>query len=164
MNYSAQPISALSLAASAGSQPLTTPALQQAMALKPMMAVQAAGQVMADPLAKTSATTLNPLKSELNPLNPVFSPLSGMKTHTDAELRQVSHKFEAVFMRMMFKEMRQTVQKSNLFGNSQAMEFFETMQDDQLSDKLASAGGFGLGNVIYQRLKQVTVPHLKTFS
>lgn len=154
----------LPLSPSIQSKGFTVSDMQQALALKPSLAAQAAGQVSMGPLGPEGISALNPLKSELNPLNPAFTSLTGVKSHTDAELRQVSHKFEAVFMRMMFKEMRQTVQKSNLFGNSQALEFFETMQDDQMSDKLASAGGFGLGNVIYQRLKQVTAPHLKTFS
>ena len=162
MAFLTQPISLLP--SSIESKGFSAPSLQQALSLKPSMAVEAAGQAMMGPLTPQVTTPLNPLKSELNPLNPVFAPLNGAKTHTDAELKHVSQKFEGIFLRMMFKEMRDTVQKSNLFGNSQAMEFFETMQDEAISDHLASAGGFGLGNVIYQRLKQATTPHLKTFS
>jgi Rod binding domain-containing protein len=37
------------------------------------------------------------------------------------------------------------------------------MQDEELSKQLASAGGIGIGDQIYQKLKQVTEPHIKSY-
>ncbi len=93
----------------------------------------------------------------------LLNPLSGPAQHTDAQLREVSKNFESIFMRMLFKEMRNTVEKSNALGNSRSMEFFENMRDEQLSDSLASAGGIGIGKMIYQKLKETTLPHQKMF-
>jgi len=84
--------------------------------------------------------------------------------HSDAQIKKVSQDFEGIFMRMMFKEMRDSVQKSNLFGDTNAMNIFESMRDDQLADKISQSGGIGLGQIIYQRLQQITAPHEKTFS
>jgi flagellar protein FlgJ len=77
-------------------------------------------------------------------------------------LEKVSKDFEAIFLRMIFKQMRSSVERSSLLGNSRAMEFFETMRDEQLADSLAKAGGLGIGNMIYQRLQEATVPHLRS--
>ena len=91
-----------------------------------------------------------------------LNPLEGTPTYSSAELKKVSQNFESIFMRMMFKEMRDSVQKSDLFGDSKTMGFFQSMSDDQLSDTLSAAGGIGLGKMIYQQLQQVTGPHQKT--
>lgn len=160
MSFNVQPISSMPLPQPLEATRFSPASLQLAMALKPSLAAEAAGRTMLG----SASYSLNPLKPKLNPLNNPSMSLTGVKAHTDAEIRQVSQKFEAVFIRMMFKQMRDTVQKSPLFGNSQAMEFFETMQDEEMANHLASAGGIGIGNVIYQKLKQVTAPHLKTFS
>ena len=104
------------------------------------------------------------LSHETSPLNPGhhLNPLTGVPTYSSAELKKVSQNFESIFMRMMFKEMRDSVQKSDLFGDSRAMGFFQSMSDDQLSDTLSGAGGIGLGKMIYEQLQQVTGPHQKT--
>jgi Rod binding domain-containing protein len=132
--------------------------LQNAFALKPGLVSQAANQaVNGSPMsALGSSNSFSPVQG--------LNPLTGPKTHTEAQLKEVSRNFESIFIQMMFKEMRHSIQKSNLFGNSQATEFFESMQDEQLSKQLASSGGIGIGNVIYQKLKQVTEPHIKRFS
>lgn len=89
-----------------------------------------------------------------------LNPLTGTPTYTTAEIKKVSQNFESIFMRMMFKEMRDSVQKSNLFGDSKPMELFQSMYDDQLSDTLSDAGGIGLGKLVYQQLEKATNPHL----
>ena len=137
---------------------VSMPALQNAFALKPGLVSQAANlAVNGTPVSAFGSSS--PFSSAQN-----LNSLTGPKTHTEAQLKQVSQNFESIFIQMMFKEMRHSIQKSNLFGNSQATEFFESMQDEQLSKQLASSGGIGIGDVIYQKLKQVTEPHIKRFS
>ena len=135
---------------------LTMPALQKAFALQPALASQSASQVM---LGTTAAAP-----KHFASLSPTLNPLSGVKTHSDEELRQVSQKFESIFLQMLFKEMRNSVEKSGLLGNSQATEFFESMHDEQLSEQLSLSGGIGIGNMVYQKLKEATVAHQNTFS
>lgn len=138
------------------SKPLPLNVLGAAFSLKPSLASEAASQVMLGP------SGLNHLTNSLSPA--ALNPLSGLPNHSDAELKSVAQNFESIFMQMLMKEMRNSVQKSNLFGNSRGMEFFESMYDEQLTQKLASSGGLGLGHMVYERLKQVTQPHQKTFS
>lgn len=124
--------------------------LQKAFALEPGLVSKATDQVMFS-------------NSGLNHLTKGLNPLGGTPSHSDAEIKAVSKNFESIFMQMLFKEMRDSVQKSDLFGDSQGMEFFQSMSDDQMSQKLASAGGLGIGQMVYDRLKAVTEPHQKTF-
>ena len=126
--------------------------LQQAISLQPSLATAAAGQMMSPGGASAFALT------------PTFSPFNGPKTHTDEQMRQVSKNFEAIFMRMLFKEMRNSVQKSGILGNSQAMDFFETMRDDQMAEQLANSGGLGIGNMVYEKLKEISLPHQRVFT
>jgi Rod binding domain-containing protein len=93
-----------------------------------------------------------------------LNPLTGTPTYSSAEIKKVSQNFESIFMRMMFKEMRDSVQKSDLFGDSKPMELFQSMYDDQLSDTLSAAGGIGLGKMVYQQLEKATGSHLNNIS
>jgi hypothetical protein len=133
------------------------PSIQNAMEIQPGIASQALGQAVGAASAVSS-----PMMS-LNSARAMNS-LNGAKTHSEAELKQVAQNFESIFIQMMFKEMRNSVEKSNLFGNSQATEFFESMKDEEMSKQLAASGGIGLGNMVYQNLKKATESHLKTFS
>jgi len=133
------------------------PSIQSALEIQPGIASQALGQAVG-----ASSAASSPMMS-LNAAR-VLNSLNGAKTHSEAELKQVAQNFESIFIQMMFKEMRNSVEKSNLFGNSQATEFFESMKDEEMSKQLAASGGIGLGNMVYQRLKQATESHLKTFS
>jgi hypothetical protein len=155
MSTPIQPLSLLPLPHSIEAKGFSVGPLQQALALQPALASQAVGQVMA------GAASASPLPLTSTPA--ALNALSGPKNHTDAELKKISKNFEAIFMRMLFKEMRNSVQKSGIFGNSHSLEFFETMRDEQLSEKLAAAGGLGIGNMVYQKLKAATVPHQKSF-
>jgi Rod binding domain-containing protein len=130
----------------------SSPNIQQALELQPKIAAQALSQANGGP----SGMSLNTTK--------VLNGLDGTKTHSDAELRKVSQNFESIFMQMMFKEMRNSVEKSNLFGNSQATQFFEGMRDEEMTKQLSASGGIGIGSMIYQQLKQATESHRKTFS
>lgn len=155
MTLSTQSIPLIQLELSRTSKAMPLNDLQHAFALHPSM--EAVGDQVV-----LGTSGLSHLAKSNSPQS--LNPLSGLPTHSDAELKQVSQNFESIFMQMIFKEMRNSVQKSDLFGHSQGMEFFESMYDDQLMQKMASAGGMGLGQMIYEKLKTVTTPHQKTFS
>lgn len=127
----------------------------KAFALNPELAAQAMTQT-------TSGNTNNAVMS-LN-ASKALNPLNGPKDHTDAQLKQVSQNFESIFIQMMLKEMRNSVEKSNLFGNSQATQFFESMRDEEIAKQLSASGGIGIGAMVYTQLKQATGPHIKNFS
>ncbi len=143
-----------------GVQPFTQ-GVQAAGNSNAMESQMAAQTLMGNTLLSHAPTVSG--QSHMDPLRPVFN-LTEAHSHSDAQIRQVSKDFESIFIQMMLKEMRNSVQKSSLMGNSQATQFFESMQDEQLSHQLANAGGIGIGNVIYKQLQKASVSHQKTFS
>ena len=84
-----------------------------------------------------------------------FQGLTGLKAaareQSPAAKREVARQFEAVFMQMMIKTMRDSVIKSDLF-NPDAMSFHTSLFDQQLALHLTQANGVGLADMIYQQL------------
>lgn len=76
----------------------------------------------------------------------------------DKALMEVCQQFESIFVNMMFDTMKQAnlseddedayIQKS--FGR----DIFEDMRDEEISKKVASAGGIGIAKVMYNQLKK----------
>lgn len=63
--------------------------------------------------------------------------------------------FDAVFFRMLIKEMRKTVQKTDLMGeNSSAMKMYEDMLDEKLAESMAEKHGIGVGDMVRDHLKE----------
>ena len=59
---------------------------------------------------------------------------------------------EGIFLKLMFTEMWKTVPKNELFGNSNAMEIYRDMYNEEITKKAAEAGGIGLADFIYKQL------------
>lgn len=156
MSFPIQPLSLLPLPYSVESKGFPVSAMQQALSLQPSMASRAAGLAMRN--SSVFGNAVSPGSS-----NPAGLSVND-KGHSDQQLKQVSQSFESIFLRMIFKEMRNSIQKSGVMGNSRAMEFFETMRDDQLSEQMASSGLLGIGKMVYERLKETSLAHQKTFS
>lgn len=72
-------------------------------------------------------------------------------------LRKVAAQFEAIFLNMMMKSMRETGVGDDLFGSSQE-ELYRDMSDQQLSVDLASRGGIGLADVMVRQLSRQAGP------
>ncbi len=78
------------------------------------------------------------------------------KTDPDAALKSAAQQFEAVFMNMMLKSMRDSVDQDGLFDSEQTKQF-TSMLDQQLSQTL-STKGIGLADVMTRQLKPQPVP------
>ena len=87
----------------------------------------------------TTATTLTPEEVAYN-----------------KKLKEACQGFEAMFMQMMYREMRKTVPENSLFGNSNAEKIFQDMLDTKMVDNMASAGGFGFADIMYNQLTATT--------
>lgn len=71
----------------------------------------------------------------------------------EQELRKVSRDFESVFIGMLMKSMRQTINKSKMFSSGKGGEMFEGLLDTNISTQAASGGkGIGIADVIYRKL------------
>ena len=66
-------------------------------------------------------------------------------------LKQVASQFEALFMHMMLKSMREASFGDDLFGSEQS-NFYRDMYDQQLSMTLAKKHGLGLADVLVRQL------------
>lgn len=70
----------------------------------------------------------------------------------DAALETVASQFESLFLQMMLKSMREAVPDGGLF-NSNDMQTYRGMADQQLSVDLAAQGGIGLADVLVRQLE-----------
>jgi len=83
--------------------------------------------------------------------------LSGLKRaakdgpQSPETLRQVAQQFEALFMQMMLKSMREASLGDDLFGSEQG-NFYRDLYDQQLSMTLAKRQGIGLAEVLVRQL------------
>lgn len=96
-------------------------------------------------------------KNDIGTIYTDFSGLAEMKAEarqqTPESLRLAAKQFEAIFLQMTLKSMRESVAKSNLFG-SKDQELFTGMYDQQLALQLSGVSGVGLADIIYQQLSQ----------
>ncbi|EKD26940.1 MAG: hypothetical protein ACD_79C00963G0002 [uncultured bacterium] len=64
-------------------------------------------------------------------------------------LDKVARSFEGIFMKMLMKEMKSTVNSEDgIFPKSTEMEFFEDMLDEEYSKSLSEKGGLGIKEAI----------------
>lgn len=70
----------------------------------------------------------------------------------DKELKEACKGFEAMFLSMMYKEMRATVPENTLFGESNGQKIFMDMRDSELMKNVAESGGLGLADLMYRQL------------
>ncbi|MCR5834720.1 MAG: rod-binding protein [Selenomonadaceae bacterium] len=68
------------------------------------------------------------------------------------ELRDASVQLEAIMLKMMYNEMYKTVPENKLFGDNNAMSIYRDMYHEELTKKMAEAGGIGLADFIYKQL------------
>ena len=94
-------------------------------------------------------------------LNNVYTDLSGLnaisvegRKDTAAGLKQVAKQFEALFLNMMLKSMREgnkAFSEGN-YLNSNEMEFYQQNFDNQISLHLSAGKGIGLADSLYRQL------------
>lgn len=67
-------------------------------------------------------------------------------------LREVAGQFEALFLQTMLKNMREASLGDPLLGNSDQLEMYQDMMDQQLSVEMASGKGIGLAEMLVRQL------------
>lgn len=71
-----------------------------------------------------------------------------------AELKKACQQFEAVFLSYLLKEMRKTVPKGGLFGESFSFDVFQSLYDETLSEELSKNKGIGIAEELYRQLSR----------
>lgn len=69
------------------------------------------------------------------------------------KLRESCEGFESLFIQKMWEQMRKTLPKEG-YLHSKDEETYQSMFDVELSKKMASAGGIGLADMLYDQLSQ----------
>jgi len=76
------------------------------------------------------------------------------KALDDNKIKEVSQEFESLFIEMMFKEMRKTINKADTFGvNNPGKDIFNDMLYSEYAKESSKIGGFGLATMIEKSLK-----------
>ena len=84
-----------------------------------------------------------------------FSGLGELRHHAakdgEGALRETAKQFEALFIQMLMKSMREASFKSDLL-QSDSQDTYQDMFDKEVSIRLAERGSFGLASVLTQQL------------
>jgi flagellar protein FlgJ len=70
------------------------------------------------------------------------------------KLVKASQDFESIFIGYLFKTMRDTIPKSDFFGDSREQELFGSMRDEEMAKGMAKSGGIGLAKMMVEQLKK----------
>ena len=79
---------------------------------------------------------------------------SAAKNNDDQQLRKVCNQFEQIFLQMMYKQMKSSVDKSELLSGGYAGEVFESMLDEKLMENASDTSALGISDMLYKQLKQ----------
>lgn len=74
----------------------------------------------------------------------------------DTKLKKVCSEFEAIFIKQMLDSMRKTINKSGLLDGGMGEKIFEDMLYDKYADKMSSTAHFGLKDILYKQLSNVS--------
>ena len=72
----------------------------------------------------------------------------------EARLRRACLEFESLFVAHMLKAMRKTVSEGGLIGESNEGKIFKSMFDEKLALGIAQGGGIGLGEMLFEQIKE----------
>ena len=85
-----------------------------------------------------------------------FSQFTALRAAADrkdpAALREVASQFEALFIKTMFKNMRETSLGDPIFGQSDQHEMYQDMLDQQYAAEMSSGRGIGLAEMLVRQL------------
>jgi Rod binding domain-containing protein len=82
-----------------------------------------------------------------------FSTLRAEATaNPNVAIEEVAAQFESLFLQQMLKSMRDATVKSDLFDSNQ-IETYQSMADQQLALQLAEQGGIGLARMMVEQMQ-----------
>lgn len=104
----------------------------------------------------TIANTYNDLKRNEIKTSDFQSKLDkASKDGNEKELREACSEFEAYFLQMAYKSMRQTVDSSGgILPKSKAEEVFQDMLDEETCKTASEGKGIGVAEMLYKQLSK----------
>lgn len=97
---------------------------------------------------KAQDSELVALKQQMDRLKGDLAPAPGAKQ----KLRKACTDFEAVFISKLWEQMRATIPKGGMLKSPQE-DMYRAMFDREFTEKMAQDGGIGLGDMLYNQLK-----------
>jgi len=76
------------------------------------------------------------------------------QTREKEELKKACRMFEAQFLKMLWKEMRQTVDQTKMFHGGYGEEIFTDMLDQAVSDETVKGGSMGIADMLERQLSR----------
>lgn len=70
----------------------------------------------------------------------------------DAKLKKTCQDFESLLVQQMLSAMRQTVQKSDVFGSREKEDTFQGMLDQEMAVQMSRTGSIKIADVLYKQL------------
>lgn len=104
-----------------------------------------------DPQAATSQADAEAIRRKLG-LDQVRKNLAPAG-QGEKKLKETTEGFEAMFIQKLWQQMRKSVPKEG-YLHSKEEDAYLSMFEQELSKKMASAGGIGLGKMLYDELKE----------
>lgn len=84
---------------------------------------------------------------------PVTGTTAATATQDDEKLKKAAKGFEAVFVRSLMKEMRESGFSDDDMTSNSAVEQFQEMQDARTADAMAERGSFGVAASLIKQLR-----------
>jgi flagellar protein FlgJ len=75
-----------------------------------------------------------------------------------AQVKKVAQEFEAMFVGMMLKSMRETVGKDKITGGGHGEETFRSLLDQEYATQATKSGGVGLARMLEKELSRNAGP------
>ena len=84
----------------------------------------------------------------------IEKPIDGIeaKSGQPAKIKQLANEFESLFLEIVLKSMRETVQKSELVNGGNAEEIYRSMLDQEYAKNMAGMRQSGIGDAIEKQL------------
>ena len=98
------------------------------------------------------------MSNAINPLGPfnqvvkIQKPGKGAGQNEPDKLEKACNDFEALFVKYMMEQMRETVPADGLFGQSQAEKIYTGMLDDEMAKSVSHGRGMGLAKAMYEQM------------
>lgn len=83
------------------------------------------------------------------------------KTDPKEAIRATAQQFEALFISMMLKSMRDATPEDGMFDSDQS-KLYTSMMDQQMAQKMSSGKGLGLAELMVRQLTQDQAASLQT--
>ena len=82
-------------------------------------------------------------------------------TPKERKLREACAGFEALMLKQILTLARQGIPKSGLLDGGYGEEMFQSIHDDQITQKMAGSSGLGFGDMLYRQLSQAQAQQSK---